>query len=59
MESSKNKKVLRERKRHTARRVASARSAALSPDGRWGNPSSLDRGVPPSSLDVGGTPIQS
>ena len=42
-----NKKVLlRERKRHTVRRVASARYAALSPDGGWG--------VPRPVLDWGG-----
>ena len=52
-----NKKVLqRERKRHTARRVASARSAALSPDGKGGypHPVPMGRRVPPSSRDDGG-----
>ena len=44
-----NKKVLlRERKRHTARRIASARFADLSPDGG---------GVPPSSLGWVGTGV--
>ena len=46
------KVLLRERKRHTARRVASARFADLSPDGggggggsdlRWGTPSPTAR----------------
>ena len=42
-----NKEVLlRERKRHTARRVASARYAGLSPDGGGG-------GVPHAGLDGG------
>ena len=47
-----NKKVLHERKRHTARRIASARCAALSPDG-WGG------GHPVLTYDLtwqGGTP---
>ena len=50
---SKNKKVLlRGRKRHTARRVATAHYGDLSPDGRTGG-----GGVPPYS-DLGwGTPI--
>ena len=49
---SKNKKVLlRERKRHTARRIASGRYA-----GRGGTPSSHGGGVPPSSHG-GGYPI--
>ena len=55
-----NKKVLlHERKRHTARCVASALSAALSPEGERGTPIQSQRGVPPSSPDGGGTPIQS
>ena len=43
------KKVLQERKRHTARRVASARSAALSPG--WGG----GGGYPHLCLMAGGT----
>ena len=43
--------LLLERKRHTARRVASARYAALSPNGGGG--------VPHPVLDRGGYPIQS
>ena len=55
-----NKKVLlHERKRHTARCVASALSAALSPEGERGTPIQSQRGVPPSSPDGAGTPIQS
>ena len=52
-----NKKVLlRERKRHTARRVASARYADLSSDGEGGMPHPvLDRGYPIPSLDRRGT----
>ena len=42
----KKKVLLRERKRHTSRRVASARYAALS-NGGGGTPSSPARGVPP------------
>ena len=42
------RKVLRERKRHTARRVASARYAALSPGGGWGGGGD---GVPPTSVN--------
>ena len=59
-----NKKVLlRERKRHTARRLARPRSAALSPDRLVGGggvtPSSPDwRGIP-SSPDGGGVPPSS
>ena len=46
-----NKKVLlRERKRHAARRVVSARNAALSPDGEGGYP---------IKSWMGGIPIQS
>ena len=49
-----NKKVLRGRKRHTARRIASARSAALSSDGEGGiSQSSLDGGYPPLVLTRG------
>ena len=52
-EDMKNKKVLlRERKRHTARRVASARYADLSPDG--GYPIQSWTGGTPSSLGGGG-----
>ena len=53
-----NKKVLlRERKRHTASRVPSARYADLSPDREGGTPSSpLTRQVPHLVLDWGGTP---
>ena len=55
-----NKKVLlRERKRHTSRRVASARYGDLSPDGGGGVPHPvLDGGRYPILL-TGGTPIQS
>ena len=46
-----NKKVLlRERRRHTARRVASSRSVAMSPD--WGG------GVYSHPVPMGGTSIQ-
>ena len=45
-----NKVLLRERKRHTGRRVASGCYADLSPDGG---------GVPHPVLDSGGCPIQS
>ena len=51
------KVLLRERKRHTARRVASVRYAALSPDGRVPHPV-LDS-CPLSSPGQGVTPIQS
>ena len=64
-----NKKVLRERKRHTSRYVASARYAALSPDwggGGRGTPSQAGpgggegQGCTPSQVLVGGgCPIQS
>ena len=51
-----NKKVLlRERKRHTARRVASTLYAALS-NGRGVTPSSPGQGVPHPVMVVGGTP---
>ena len=50
-----NKKVvLYERKRHTARRVASTCSAALSPGG-GGTPIQPDKGVP-HPIMPGGTP---
>ena len=57
---NRNKKVLlRESKRHTARRVASARSAALSPGWVGGTPSSTNgRGITPYSPDGVYTPIQ-
>ena len=52
---NRNKKVLlRERKRHTARSVASARYA-----GAGGTPSSHGAGVPHSVMVGGGYPIQS
>ena len=51
------KVLLRERKRDTARRVASARFADLSPDGGGGGiPSSLEWGDTPSCLRQGNTP---
>ena len=56
-----NKKVLlRERKSHTARHVASARYAALSPEGGRGYPiQSWTRGYPIQSwMEGGGTPSQ-
>ena len=43
------KVLLRERKRHTEHRVASARYAALSPERVGGSPSSPGWGVPPSA----------
>ena len=53
-----NKKVLlRERKRHTASRVASARYAALC-NGGGGYPISGRGGYPVSGLWLGGTPSQ-
>ena len=53
-----NKKVLlRERKRHTARRVASARYAALCNGGGGVNPSQVG-GYPVPCLGRGGTPSQ-
>ena len=52
------KVLLRERKRHTARRIASARYADLSPDGGGGYPIQTWDGVPPPRLDLGwGTPL--
>ena len=52
-----NKKVLlRECKRHTARRVVSARSAALSPDGEAGGGGGGVVVVAPSSPDSGCVP---
>ena len=54
----KKKEFLRERKRHTARCVASARSAALSPNGEGGTPPPvLMEGI--TSSPKRGTPIQS
>ena len=56
-----NKKVLlRERKRHTAHRVASARYATLSPDGGGGVPHpDLWRVYPSNKPDLEwGTPLQ-
>ena len=54
-----NKKVLLcEHKRHTTRRVASARSVALSPDGLGVPHPVLDGGLPHPVFD-GGYPIQS
>ena len=50
---TKKKVLLHERKRYTARRIASTRSAALSPDGRgYSHPV-------PMGVVGGGTPIQS
>ena len=65
----KKKVLLRERKRHTVRHVASARSTALSPDGNnliqspqrgWGLAPSIPNraGVPPSSPKVVPKPVQ-
>ena len=62
-----NKKVLlRDLKRHTTRRVASARSAGLPSEGEWGTPAlswpgrypspTLARGYP-SPVLTGGTPV--
>ena len=51
-----NKVLLRERKRQTARRVASARYAALSPDGGIPEPDLYGEGGTPSSPGWAGTP---
>ena len=57
------KVLLRERKRHTSRRVACARHAALSPNGGGGrgvpHPVWDGKGDTPSSPRKGGTPILS
>ena len=58
------KVLLRERKRHTTCRIASARCAALSPDEEGVPQSVLARGLPhpvldtPSQVQAGGTPSQ-
>ena len=57
LKTIRNKKVLlRERKRHTARCVASARYAALSNGGGGGVPHPVMMGVVPHPVMVGGTP---